>query len=58
MDSSGVGRLVECYSEVNERDGELKLVRSSPRVEQLLQITGLHQVFESFASERLAVVSF
>ena len=58
MDSSGVGRLVECYTDVRERAGSLKLVNSSPRVRELLRITGLHAIFESFGDEHQAVVSF
>lgn len=45
MDSSGVGRLVECYTRVQERDGEIRLVRTSTRVRDLLRITGLDRIF-------------
>lgn len=58
MDSCGVGRLVECLTEVRSRAGNLKLANSSPKVGELLEITGLHRVFESFGDERTAVLSF
>ncbi len=58
MDSSGVGRLVECFTDVREHDGSLKLANASPKVRELLRITGLHRVLEEFLDEHQAVVSF
>jgi len=54
MDSCGVGRLVECYTQVRERNGELKLLKSSTRVRDVLRITGLDRIFEPFVDEGCA----
>ena len=55
IDSAGLGFLVSKYVSVHRRSGNLVLVGVSPRVEHVLAITRLSQVFEVFASDEAAV---
>jgi anti-sigma B factor antagonist len=58
MDSAGLGELVQAYSTVKKQGGKLKLVNPTKRLHDLLVITKLSTVFESFDSEPAAVASF
>jgi anti-sigma B factor antagonist len=58
MDSSGLGELVSSYTTVAREGGQVKLLNLTKRVEDLLSITKLLTVFESFSSEQEAVRSF
>lgn len=58
IDSSGVGELVSAYTTVTNRGGKLKLLKIPPKVSDVLQITQLITVFESFDDEDEAVASF
>ena len=58
IDSAGLGTLVAACVKVRRRQGDMKLVRLTPRNDHALQITRLDRVFESFASEDAAVASF
>lgn len=58
MDSAGLGELVQAYSTVSKQGGKLKLVSPTKRLKDLLVITKLSTVFESFDDEALAVASF
>ena len=58
MDSAGLGELVQAYSTVSKQGGKLKLVSPTKRLKDLLVITKLSTVFESFDNEDLAVASF
>ena len=58
MDSSGVGELVSTYTTVTNRGGKLKLLNLPPKVTDILQITQLITVFETFDDEDEAVQSF
>ncbi len=57
IDSSGLGELVTTFTTVRNAGGELKLLRLTNRVQDLLQITKLLTVFESFENEAEAVKS-
>lgn len=57
IDSSGLGELVTAFTTVRNQGGELKLVNLTKRVRDLLQITKLLTVFESFNSESEAIKS-
>ena len=54
VDSSGLGELVSSYSNVTNAGGKIKLVNIQPKVAELLKITKLYSVFESFSSEGLS----
>jgi anti-sigma B factor antagonist len=58
IDSSGLGQLVASYGSVRKTGGALKLLNVSSRNHDLLAITRLVMVFESFDSEAEAVESF
>ena len=58
IDSGGLGQLLASYSSVVKAGGALKLLSVSSRNHDLLSITRLVTVFESFDSEAAAVQSF
>jgi anti-sigma B factor antagonist len=58
IDSGGLGQLVASYGSVMKAGGALKLLNISSRNHDLLSITRLVTVFESFDSEAEAVQSF
>lgn len=58
IDSSGIGELVSTYTSVKNRGGSLKLLRLPAKVSDILQITQLISVFETYDDEDEAVRSF
>lgn len=58
IDSSGIGELVSAYTTVRSASGELKLLRLTKRVKDLLQITRLYTVFDVQSEENAALRSF
>jgi anti-sigma B factor antagonist len=57
IDSSGLGELVTSFTTVRNQEGQLKLLNLTRRVQDLLQITKLLTVFESFNNEAEALKS-
>ena len=58
IDSGGLGQLVASFGSVMRAKGVLKLMNISSRNHDLLSITRLVTLFESFDSEAEAVQSF
>ena len=58
MDSSGIGEMVACYKAARDKNGTVKLVNPSEKVSDLLQITRLEEVFETYCDEKEALNSF
>ncbi len=58
IDSSGIGEMVACYTTVTKNGGHLKLLRLSPKINDILQVTQLITVFDVFDDEEEAVRSF
>jgi anti-sigma B factor antagonist len=58
LDSSGIGELVRNYITVVKKGGAMKVVGLSPKVEEILKVTQLYQVFPEFPDEASAVESF
>ena len=58
MDSAGIGELVACYKHAIEKEGTVKLLNPSGKVYDLLQLTKLEEVFETYRDEKDALVSF
>jgi anti-sigma B factor antagonist len=58
IDSSGIGEMVACYTTVTKKGGHLKLLRLSPKINDILQVTQLITVFDVFDDEAEAVRSF
>ena len=58
VDSAGLGEIVRTYTTVSRQGGKLKLVNLTKRITDLLAITKLLTVFDTFESEAEAVSSF
>jgi anti-sigma B factor antagonist len=58
VDSAGLGELLQAYATVSKNGGALKLLKMTKRIKDLLAITKLLTVFETFDSEAEAVTSF
>ena len=57
MDSSGLGEIVACYSKLQKVGGVIKLANTTARIQDLLAITKLVTVFDSYDTEALALAS-
>jgi anti-sigma B factor antagonist len=58
IDSSGIGELVSSYTTVTNSGGQLKLLNLTKKIHELLAITKLLTVFETFDDEQAALASF
>src|ERR1700694_4931532 len=58
IDSAGLGEIVRTYTTVSRQGGSLKLLNLTKRITELLSITKLLTVFETFDSESEAIKSF
>ena len=58
MDSTGVGELIANYTTVKRQGGQLKLLNLTDRIQNLLVITKLLTVFDSYDNEAEALKSF
>jgi anti-sigma B factor antagonist len=58
IDSSGIGELVSAFTTVRNQGGELKLLKLTKKVHDLLQITKLYTVFDIKDDEAEAIASF
>jgi anti-sigma B factor antagonist len=58
IDSSGLGQLIGSYATVTNRGGQMKLLNLQKRVNDLMQITKLLTVFETYTNEEEALRSF
>jgi anti-sigma B factor antagonist len=58
IDSAGLGEVVRTYTTVSRQGGSLKLLNLTKRIEDLLSITKLLTVFETYDSESEAVTSY
>jgi anti-sigma B factor antagonist len=58
VDSAGLGELVRAFSTVRRHGGNLKMVHLTKRITDLLTITKLLMVFDTFESEKEALDSF
>ena len=58
VDSSGIGELVSCYTTTKNQGGHLKLLNLTKKIKDLLSITKLLTVFETFDDEQEALNSF
>ncbi len=58
IDSSGLGQLIGSYATVTNRGGQMKLLNLQKKVNDLMQITKLLTVFETFTNEGAALRSF
>ena len=58
IDSAGLGQIVRTYTTVSRQGGQLKMVHLTKRITDLLMITKLLTVFETFDSEPEALKSY
>lgn len=58
IDSSGIGAMIKSFTSVKAADGQLKVLKPSRMARQLLTITGLFSVLESYEDESAALSSF
>jgi anti-sigma B factor antagonist len=58
IDSAGLGALISGYTTAKREGGQLKLVNLTKRVQDLLAITKLITVFDTYEDENEAIASF
>ena len=58
VDSVGLGELVQAYATTKNRGGALKLLSVTKRLKDLLVVTKLLTVFDTFDAESDAIASF
>jgi anti-sigma B factor antagonist len=58
MDSSGLGELIGAHTTIATAGGEMKLLNLAGHVHDLMKVTKLYTVFETFEDEAAAVNSF
>ena len=58
VDSAGLGEIVRTYTTVSRQGGNLKLLNLTKRITDLLMITKLLTVFDTYDSEQEALNSF
>ena len=58
IDSAGLGEIVRTFTTVSRQGGNLKLLNLTKRITDLLAITKLLTVFETFDTENDAIRSF
>jgi len=58
IDSAGLGALISSYTTVKRQGGNLKLENLTRRIQDLLAITKLITVFETYDNETEALTSF
>jgi anti-sigma B factor antagonist len=58
VDSAGLGQLVQVYATTSHLGGSLKLLNLTKRLKDLLVLTKLLTVFETYDSEESALTSF
>jgi anti-sigma B factor antagonist len=58
LDSAGLGEIIRCYTSLRKNGGNFKLLSPSQRIIDLLTITKLLDVFDTFDNEAAAVASY
>jgi anti-sigma B factor antagonist len=58
MDGSGLGELISCHTAMQKLSGSVNLLHLNDRLQQLLGITKLGALLETFDSELAAISSF
>jgi anti-anti-sigma factor len=50
VDSSGIGMLVSCLTDVKKAGGDLKVVGANPRIKRIFSTTGIDGLLQMFAT--------
>ncbi len=58
IDSSGIGELISRHTTTKNRGGHLKLLALPKKIRDLLTVTKILGVFETFEDETQAIISF
>jgi anti-sigma B factor antagonist len=58
MNSSGLGILMACMSSLNQVNGRLKLSSVTEKVQSIMMITKLIQIFDTYENSERAVAKF
>lgn len=58
LDSTGLGEVVRSYTSIKKEGGAIKIVNLTNKVKDLLSVTKLLTVFDTFEDEEKAVNSF
>jgi anti-sigma B factor antagonist len=58
VDSSGIGELVSSFTTIQRESGQLKLLNLTQKIQDLLGITKLLTVFDTYEDEATALNSF
>jgi anti-sigma B factor antagonist len=58
IDSAGLGELVGAYVSVTNAGGRIKLLNAQGKVTEVLAVTKLYTVFETFSDEGAALRSY
>lgn len=58
IDSSGIGELIANYTTISRQGGQLKLLNLTDKIQNLLVITKLLTVFDTYDDEAEALKSF
>ena len=58
INSTGLGLLVSAYTSLVKQGGRMKIAEVSTRIDNILHVTQLELIFETFEKEAEAVGSF
>ena len=58
LDSTGLGEVVRAYTSITKAGGNIKIFNLTNKVKDLLSVTKLITVFETFEDEKSAIDSF
>ena len=58
VDSSGIGELVSSHTTISREQGQLKMLGLTEKIKELLVITKLLTVFDTYDDEQTALNSF
>ena len=58
MDSSGLGILVSILKKSKQENGNMKLIKLTPGIKKIFELTKLTKFFEIFEEEEDAIKSF
>lgn len=58
INSTGLGLLVSAYTSLVKNGGRMKIAEVSDRIDNILHVTQLELIFETFTDEKEALVSF
>ncbi len=58
MSSAGLRELVSPLKRVRRENGDIRLVQPSPRVREVLELTGLDTIFQIYESSSEALASY